>query len=95
MLALTAPSLTGDARAEEWFTRYQRLSMPPGAATIGGIAVHLAARIVAVAGTSEVVVSRTLTDLVVGSGITFEDQDVHELKGIPGPWHLSGVTRVP
>jgi class 3 adenylate cyclase len=62
---------------------------------IGGIAVHLAARIMAVAGTSEVLVSRTLTDLVVGSGITFEDHGVHELKGIPGARQLCRVVRVP
>ena len=62
---------------------------------IGGIAVHLAARIMGVAGAGEVLVSRTLTDLVVGSGITFEDRGVHELKGIPGPRQVSRVVRVP
>ena len=62
---------------------------------IGGIAVHLAARIMALAGAGDVLVSRTLTDLVVGSGITFEDRGVHELKGIPGPRQVSRLVRIP
>ncbi len=62
---------------------------------IGGIAVHLAARIMAEARPSEVLVSGTLTDLVVGSGIGFDDRGTHELKGIPGAWHLYTVATVP
>lgn len=62
---------------------------------IGGIAVHLASRIMAMAGPSEVVVSGTLTDLVVGSGIGFVDKGRHELKGVPGAWQLHTVTTVP
>ncbi len=62
---------------------------------IGGIAVHLAARIMAAAGPSEVLVSGTLTDLVVGSGIEFGDRGLHELKGIPGRWHLYSVATMP
>lgn len=62
---------------------------------IGGIAVHLAARVLAAARPSEVLVSSTLTDLVVGSGIAFEDRGVHELKGIPGTWHLFSVGSLP
>jgi class 3 adenylate cyclase len=62
---------------------------------IAGIAVHLAARIMAVAQPGEVVVSGTLTDLVVGSGIRFEDRGSQELKGIPGSWHLYCVARLP
>lgn len=62
---------------------------------IGGIAVHLAARIMAAAQPSEVLVSSTLPDLVVGSGIEFEDRGGHDLKGIPGAWHLFRVTSVP
>jgi class 3 adenylate cyclase/pimeloyl-ACP methyl ester carboxylesterase len=58
---------------------------------IGGIAVHLAARIMALAGPDEVLVSRTVTDLVVGSGITFEDRGTRALKGFSGRWHLFGV----
>jgi class 3 adenylate cyclase len=62
---------------------------------LGGIAVHLAARVMAMAGPGETLVSRTLTDLVVGSGIEFEDRGHHELKGVPGAWHLYAVTAAP
>ena len=62
---------------------------------IGGLAVHLAARIMAAAGPSEVLVSGTLTDLVVGSGIGFEDRGRRELKGVPGSWPLFEVASVP
>ena len=62
---------------------------------VGGIAVHLAARIMALAGPSEILVSGTLTDLVVGSGIGFADHGTHELRGVPGAWHLYEVTTVP
>jgi len=62
---------------------------------IGGIAVHIAARIMAAAGPDEVVVSSTLTDLVVGSGIEFGDRGLHTLKGMPAPWHLYTVAGVP
>ncbi|HVE67311.1 MAG TPA: adenylate/guanylate cyclase domain-containing protein [Solirubrobacteraceae bacterium] len=55
---------------------------------IGGIAVHIAARVSALAGPSEVLVSRTVKDLVAGSGIPFEDRGEHALKGIPDEWRL-------
>jgi len=55
---------------------------------IGGIAVHLAARVSAKAGADEVLVSRTVKDLVAGSGIEFADRGTHELKGIPDEWQL-------
>lgn len=58
---------------------------------IGGIAVHLGARIAALAGPSQILVSRTVTELVVGSDIQFEDRGHHELKGVPGTWQLYGV----
>jgi class 3 adenylate cyclase len=58
---------------------------------IGGLAVHLAARVCAQAGTNEILVSRTIGDLVVGSGIAFEDRGTHQLKGIPGEWQLLAV----
>jgi len=58
---------------------------------IGGIAVHLAARVQALAGPGEVLVSRTVADLVAGSGIAFGDRGEHELKGIPGSWRLLAV----
>jgi len=55
---------------------------------IGGIAVHLAARVMAEAEAGEVVVTRTVKDLTAGSGLAFEDRGLHELKGIPEPWQL-------
>jgi len=55
---------------------------------VGGIAVHIGARVAAAAGAGEVVVSSTVKDLVAGSGIDFEDRGEHELKGVPGPWKI-------
>jgi class 3 adenylate cyclase len=59
---------------------------------IQGIAVHLAARVSALAGPGEVLVSSTVKDLVVGSGIEFEDRGTHALKGVPGEWRLFAVS---
>jgi class 3 adenylate cyclase len=58
---------------------------------IGGIAVHIGARVAANAGPGEVVVSRTVRDLVAGSGIDFEERGSTELKGLPGTWELFAV----
>jgi class 3 adenylate cyclase len=58
---------------------------------IGGIAVHIGARVSALAGANDVLVSSTLRDLVIGSGLEFEDRGNHELKGVPGEWHLFAV----
>jgi class 3 adenylate cyclase len=58
---------------------------------IGGIAVHIGARISALAGPNEVLVSSTLRDLVIGSGLEFEARGTHQLKGVPGGWHLFAV----
>jgi pimeloyl-ACP methyl ester carboxylesterase len=55
---------------------------------VGGIAVHIAARVAATAGASEVLVSSTVKDLVAGSGIKFADRGTHSLKGVPGEWRL-------
>jgi hypothetical protein len=55
---------------------------------VHGVAVHIAARVAALAGPSEVLVSQTVKDLVAGSGLTFEDAGEHELKGVPDRWHL-------
>jgi len=55
---------------------------------IAGIGVHIAARVAALAKPSSVWVSRTVTDLVVGSGLRFEALGDHELKGVPGTWTL-------
>jgi class 3 adenylate cyclase len=58
---------------------------------LGGIAVHIGARISALAGPNEVLVSQTVKDAVIGSGITFDDRGTHELKGVPGQWQLYAV----
>ena len=58
---------------------------------IGGIAVHIGARVSALAGPNEVLVSSTLRDLVIGSGLEFDDRGAHTLKGVPGEWHLFAV----
>src|SRR5439155_26841599 len=55
---------------------------------VGGIAVHIGARIGAMAGPGEVLVSSTVKDLVAGSGIAFEDRGLHELRGVPGEWRV-------
>jgi class 3 adenylate cyclase len=55
---------------------------------VGGMAVVIGARVASLANGSEVLVSRTVKDLVAGSGIVFEDQGEHVLKGIPEPWQL-------
>ena len=59
---------------------------------VGGIAVHIGARIMGYAGANEILVSSTVKDLVVGSGIKFEPRGVHAMKGVPGRWHLYAVT---
>lgn len=58
---------------------------------IGGLAVHIGARVGAIAGPGEVLVSGTVKDLVVGSGIAFVDRGERELKGVPGEWRLFAV----
>jgi class 3 adenylate cyclase len=58
---------------------------------ISGIAVHLAARVAAAAGAGEVLVSRTVVDLVAGSGLSFTPRGAHTLKGVPGEWELFAV----
>ena len=60
---------------------------------IGGIGVHIAARVMAEAGPGEIMVSSTVRDLVTGSGIAFDDRGVHALKGVPGEWQLLAVNR--
>jgi len=58
---------------------------------VAGIAVHIGARVAAVARPGEILVSRTVKDLVAGSGIELDDRGEHELKGIPGDWQLFAV----
>ena len=57
-------------------------------ADLGGLAVHIGARVAAAAQPGEVLVSSTVKDLLAGSGVAFEDRGEHELKGVPGVWHL-------
>ena len=58
---------------------------------VGGIGVHIASRVEGLAMPSEILVSKTVTDLVAGSEITFADRGTHELKGVPGNWQLFAV----
>jgi len=68
-------------------------SRPPRhtALTSGGIAVHIGARVAGLAGAGQVLASRIVTDLVDGSGIDFEDEGEHQLKGVSGIWHVLAV----
>ncbi|GAA2039566.1 adenylate/guanylate cyclase domain-containing protein [Agromyces tropicus] len=61
---------------------------------VAGIAVHLASRVMSLAGAGTVLASGTVKDLVVGSGIAFEDRGVHELRGVPGEWRLFEVAGI-
>jgi hypothetical protein len=58
---------------------------------VGGIAVHIGARVAGMASSGEVLVSGTVKDLVVGSGLEFTDRGTHSLKGAPGEWRLYKV----
>ncbi len=58
---------------------------------VAGLAVHLAARIMSLAGSGEILVSRTVRDLVIGSELGFADRGEHELKGIPERWPVYAV----
>ena len=58
---------------------------------VGGIAVHISARVHALARGGEVLVSSTVKELVVGSDLDFDDRDTHELRGVPGEWRLYAV----
>jgi class 3 adenylate cyclase len=55
---------------------------------LAGIAVHIGARVAALADPGEILVSQTVRDLVAGSGLVLETQGTHVLKGVPGEWHL-------
>ena len=59
-----------------------------GGHRVGGIAVHIAARVTAIAVPGEILVSSTVKDLVTGSSLEFRDRGLHELKGLPGAWRL-------
>jgi class 3 adenylate cyclase len=58
---------------------------------LGGLAVHIAARIGALATATEILVSGTVHDLVIGSGIEFIERGEQDLKGVPGSWKLFAV----
>jgi len=58
---------------------------------VGGIAVHIGARVASLASPGEILVSSTVKDLVVGSGLNFEDRGPHALKGVPGEWRIFAV----
>jgi len=60
---------------------------------VGGVAVNIGARVAAMAAPSEVLVSQTVKDLMVGSDLRFEDRGSHELKGVPGAWKVYAVAR--
>jgi class 3 adenylate cyclase len=59
---------------------------------IGGLAVHIGARISALARPGEVLVSSTVRDLTVGSGLEYDERGEHQLKGVPGTWKLFALT---
>ncbi len=60
---------------------------------LGGIAVHIGARIAGLAGPDEVLVSGTIKHLVAGSGLRFRERGAHQLKGVPDAWDLFSVER--
>jgi class 3 adenylate cyclase len=61
---------------------------------VRGIAVHIGSRVSSLAAPGEVLVSRTVADLVAGSGIVLVERGEHELKGVPGTWHVYAVGSV-
>lgn len=67
------------------------IELREGRHRVGGIAVHIAARVMAIAAPGEVLVSSTVKDLVAGSGLEFSDRGMHDLKGVPGGWRLFAV----
>lgn len=67
------------------------IELREGGHRVGGIAIHIANRVTAIAGAGEILVSSTVKDLVVGSGVEFTDRGAHELKGVPGAWRLFAV----
>ena len=67
------------------------IELREGGHSVGGIALHIAARVTAIAAPGEILVSSTVKDLVTGSEIEFSDRGVHDLKGVPGAWRLFAV----
>ena len=62
---------------------------------VRGVAVHIGARVAAIAGPNEILVTSTVRDLVAGSGLAFEDDGEHDLKGVPERWRLYRVVSEP
>jgi class 3 adenylate cyclase len=62
---------------------------------VNGIAVHIGARVAALAGSGEILVSGTVKDLVAGSGLRFSDRGARSLKGVPGEWRIFAPQREP
>jgi class 3 adenylate cyclase len=60
---------------------------------LGGIAVHIGARIAELAGAGEVLTSRTVAEAVTGSGLNFDHRGIHALKGVPGEWEIHAATQ--
>ena len=58
---------------------------------VAGVAVHIGARVASLGGAGDVLVTRTVTDLVAGSGLEFADRGEHDLKGLPGAWQIYAV----
>jgi class 3 adenylate cyclase len=81
-----ARSIGLEVRAGLHTGEYERMG-----ANVGGTAVHIGARVAGLAGAGEVLVSRTVRDLVVGSGLAFDDRGEHQLKGVPGTWQIFAV----
>jgi class 3 adenylate cyclase len=67
------------------------IELREGGHRVGGIAVHIANRVTAIAVAGEILVSSTVKDLVAGSGVEFMDRGAHDLKGVPGAWRLFAV----
>jgi class 3 adenylate cyclase len=67
------------------------IELREGGHRVGGLAVHIAARVMAIADPGELLVSSTVKDLVTGSGVQFTDRGTHDLKGVPGAWRLFAV----
>jgi class 3 adenylate cyclase len=67
------------------------IELREGGRRVGGIAVHIAARVTSIAVAGEILVSSTVKDLVTGSGVEFRDRGVHDLKGVPEAWRLFAV----
>ena len=67
------------------------IELREGGHRVGGIAVHIAARVTAIAAAGEILVSSTVKDLVAGSGVEFRDAGMHDLKGVPGAWRVFAI----